>query len=145
MTREEASADKSKPRKAALKSAVHMIIHPAFIQLFLAQSKKWHRNRDFSPILSFRIQLCLFYGCLYGVALSFFLPQIFNFALVIPLAFFDDFFRVWRVHHPHPCKQYELRCLILPCFTVFWASYALIGELIEAHMLYFQYYSFPTY
>jgi len=78
----------------------------------------------------------------YKVALSFLLSQIFNFALVISLAFFDDFFPVWRrERHTHPCQQQELRSLILPFFAVFWASYALIGELIEAHTLHLQNYS----
>jgi hypothetical protein len=76
------------------------------------------------------------------VALSIWLLQIFNSALMIEPAFFDDFFPVWyRDHHAHPSQQHELRCLILPCFTIFWASYTLIGKLIETHTLYFQHLS----
>ena len=48
------------------------------------------------PDNCFRSQLCLGYGALYEFALSFLLPQIFNFAFVIPFAFFDDFICIWQ-------------------------------------------------
>ena len=71
----------------------------------------------------------------------FFLYQVFDFAFVISFAFFDDC-RHSR-HICHSSEKYELRRLIMRCFTVFRARNTFIGEHIEAWTFKFQQHKSP--
>ena len=69
------------------------------------------------------------------------LPIVFDFPLVVQLAYLDDFRVGHWVNESRSSLQNELCGQIFPILSVIRASNAFIRELIEAQALYFQHYS----